>query len=188
MEVCYAASGTRTIVPDIHPSGRESFAAWRLFAEAGFGSRVSPSQTARLVSSEMYQPLVGYFATMNSPQFAWMVDLEMAGNQSSVVSFKALSVLSNLRSLIVREQRKAREDQRVFDDFAMAMMASRATTEGAFSRFKMLFVVGASGVTKASFEYVSRLPALRLFSVLDTGVKVRHVDVARSHGWETSTE
>ncbi len=168
---------------DCKSSSRESLHVWKMFVDAGFGSKSLP-HFCRVSTTQ--QPFINHFTIMSSPHFRWVVDLEIAGLQQSSSNLKSLADLCNLENLTIRYPKSSK--YAYFDDSLVGALAHRAATEGALSRFRMLFVQNATGITKEVFKSLNHFPALDIVCLDRTGVRAKDDDTARSHGWTSDAK
>ena len=99
----------------------------------------------------------------------------------SALDLKQLSLLVNLQKLQICYS--ANSDSVVFDDKVLEYWAISARDRAAFPFLETLAVVNTQGVSSTSFRLLNHFPALQVFFLYHTAIKLRHAQFAEQCGW-----
>jgi hypothetical protein len=151
-----------------------------MFVSAGYGYLCPHHRAERKF---MYKPLTDFLLDIHSPNFMWMVDLELVNLSASTVALKSLSTLTNIRSLVIRYGPNGSGDAAAYTDGVIEQWALRARTGPAFSRLQMVFIQNSPDITAGAFSFLKLFPMLDTFCVRGTSIKSKHRPAAAAEGW-----
>jgi hypothetical protein len=158
---------------------------WKMFVNAGYGYQCPHHRAERKF---MDKPLTDFLLDIHSPNFAWMVDLELVNLSASTVALKSLSTLINIRSLVIRYGPSSNGDVSAFTDGVIEQWALRSRRCSAFSRLQMVFIQNAPNITARAFGFLKLFPMLDTFCVRGTSIKSKHRPTAAAEGWMIHSE
>lgn len=132
------------------------------------------------------QPPSFYCSHLNSPTFAWLVNVTLIDAKWTATDFKQLALLQNLQSLYVKYTRGRAAQP--FDDYTLRSLSARAEHDRAFSQLTMIFIENAEGITWNIFDCLNRFPRLEAFYVFETKIESIHKSNAKKYGWNRTLE
>lgn len=166
----------------IREEERESFNVWKAFIHAGF-QRPAFRHTTE-IEEFRFRPVTDTFSKLSSPDFAWVVRLNLYAADLEVLEFREVSRITNLESLTVHYS--VDRPRNTLHDRIVQAWSQRARTDGAFSRLRILAFVNAPRISASVFEHLNGFPELSSLVLHTTGIKASQSDLkaARRSGWQ----
>lgn len=162
---------------------------WQVFAEAYPEEFRGPRNRYRLVIGGPALPLLEYFNGMMSAALSWMTLLSIS---TSIAQKQDLIHLAKLRNLVALDlavdSPKSPTVPSSLDTRIIRTWSELADSEDAFKHLHVLMIRGQTDVSPMLFEYLSKLPSLRLLimqSYPDSQRKTKQLwaRVALTCGW-----
>lgn len=135
--------------------------AFKMFADSGHKDFSAQTHLVERMPGYFSKPITDCLADITSSSFAWVAMLSLATATSTAADLKQLIALINLQSLEIRC--RGEDDKSEFDDGIVKYWASRANTNGAFPRLRLLMIVNAPHITTHTLMRLNDFPALEGF-------------------------